>query len=225
VPAPSPRTRGPHAQRSAESARRLALAAIELLAERGYHQVSASEIGVRAGYSRELVRAKYGGLEGLLDAVLQQGYEERLGAVPTGLPGLEQVLLRVDRAARLAEDDPVFLRAAFMLSFAGAGGTGHLRGQTQGWWSALHRDLAEALRAGIGDGSVRPGIEVADTASRVAAGAAGFAFTWALDPGWDFAGRMRRWHTELRAELAPPGGRPDTPRAAAPREGDTACES
>jgi hypothetical protein len=62
-------------ERTAESTRRLLDAAIELIAEKGFERTTAMEIGERAGYSRSMVRARYGSKEALLESVLRNDYE------------------------------------------------------------------------------------------------------------------------------------------------------
>ena len=65
-------------ERVGESSRRLAEAAIALIAEKGYAATTAQEIGLRAGYSRDMVRVRFGTKEALLDTILTAQYESRL---------------------------------------------------------------------------------------------------------------------------------------------------
>ncbi|WP_347338882.1 helix-turn-helix domain-containing protein [Mycolicibacterium sp. P9-64] len=53
-----------------ESSRRLAEAAIELIAEKGFSNTTAQEIGIRAGYSRAMVRERFGSKEADANSVL-----------------------------------------------------------------------------------------------------------------------------------------------------------
>lgn len=64
-------------QRVEESARRLADAAVALIAEKGYAATTAQEIGLRVGYSRDMVRVRYGTKEALVDSILSTLYESR----------------------------------------------------------------------------------------------------------------------------------------------------
>jgi AcrR family transcriptional regulator len=67
-----PTTRGDTARRTraeqnADSGRRLLKALVDLVAEQGYEATSAAEIGLRAGFSRAMVHARYGTKDALLD--------------------------------------------------------------------------------------------------------------------------------------------------------------
>ncbi|KAA0080284.1 TetR/AcrR family transcriptional regulator [Mycolicibacterium sp. P9-64] len=57
-------------ERVEESSRRLAEAAIELIAEKGFSNTTAQEIGIRAGYSRAMVRERFGSKEADANSVL-----------------------------------------------------------------------------------------------------------------------------------------------------------
>ena len=65
-------------ERSAESAQRLLDAAIELIAEKGFDRTTAAEIGERAGYSRSMVRARYGSKDALLESIFGDELDRRL---------------------------------------------------------------------------------------------------------------------------------------------------
>jgi AcrR family transcriptional regulator len=67
-----------HEQRNADAHRRLMAAAIELIAEKGFERTTAAEIGERAGYSRNMVRDRYGSKDALLEALCEQGFGDRL---------------------------------------------------------------------------------------------------------------------------------------------------
>src|SRR5213076_237185 len=73
-----PAPRRTQQERVAESAKRLADAAFELIAEKGFERTTAAEIGERAGYSRSMVRDRYGSKEALLESLLASEFEARL---------------------------------------------------------------------------------------------------------------------------------------------------
>ena len=60
------RPRRTQQERVEESTQRLFRAAAELIAEGGYDAATAAEIGRRAGYSRSMVRARFGSKEQLV---------------------------------------------------------------------------------------------------------------------------------------------------------------
>src|ERR1700745_982557 len=72
------RARRTQQERSAESARRLLDAAIELIAEKGFERTTVAEIGERAGYSRSMVRARYGSKEALLESIFGSQLDRRV---------------------------------------------------------------------------------------------------------------------------------------------------
>src|SRR5262245_12150736 len=114
---PWPRRRTQH-DRTAESARRLLDAAIELIAEKGFEKTAATEIAERAGYSRSMVRARYGSKEALLDSLLRNDYERlMLLPEPEGENGLERAVTVLMRTVAPAEEQPALLRAFFILCF------------------------------------------------------------------------------------------------------------
>src|SRR4030088_2921349 len=93
---PERRRRQTQRERSAESAQRLLDAAIELIAEKGFDRTTAAAIGGRAGYSRSMVRARYGSKEALLESIFGAELDRRL--MPDedrDLTGLPWVLARV----------------------------------------------------------------------------------------------------------------------------------
>ena len=93
------------AERSAESTQRLLASAITLIAERGFQRTTAAEIGERAGYSRAMVRARYGTKEALLESLLHREFEPMfLRAQVNPDNGLETVLGRLDHLARQATE-------------------------------------------------------------------------------------------------------------------------
>ena len=86
-------------QRVQDSTLGLLDAAIELFAEQGYERTTAAEIGLRAGFSRNMVRDRYGSKEALLRSLFDTQFGQRL------LPamrrerigtGLERVLGQLD---------------------------------------------------------------------------------------------------------------------------------
>src|ERR1700758_3499185 len=64
-----PAKRRTQTERVAESSERLLLAAAELTAEKGFERTTSAEIGERAGYSRAMVRGRYGSKEALIEAL------------------------------------------------------------------------------------------------------------------------------------------------------------
>jgi AcrR family transcriptional regulator len=192
------RPRRTQEQRSAESARRLMDAAIELIAEKGFDRTSAAEIGERAGYSRSMVRARYGSKDALLESIFGGELDRRL--LPAGeedLTGLPWVLARVDHVAQLLEEERELMRAFCVISFEAAGPIPSLRSWYSQWLAHYEREMADHLRAGQRDGTVRPGIDPDTEAHDFVLKGIGLVFRWTLDEAYDLAGQFRAWRAQL----------------------------
>lgn len=109
------RPRRTQQDRVEESSRRLAAAAVALIAEQGYGATTAQQIGLRAGHSRDMVRVRFGTKEALVDSILKTLYEDRLIAPPDDSTcGADMVLQPVRALRDFAIADPILLRAMFM---------------------------------------------------------------------------------------------------------------
>src|ERR1700738_3277578 len=149
------------AERSAESSQRLLASAIALIAEKGFERTTAAEIGERAGYSRSMVRARDGSKEALLESIFGAELDRRLmPAEDYGLTGLPWILARVDHVASLLEEERELMRAFCVMSFEAAGPIPSLRSWYSQWLEGYELQMAEQLRAGQLDGSVRPDLDV-----------------------------------------------------------------
>jgi AcrR family transcriptional regulator len=192
-------------ERSAESAQRLLDAAIELIADKGFERTTAAEIGERAGYSRSMVRARYGSKEALLQSIFGEELDKRLlPVVDDSASGGEWVLARVDDVIRLLDEEPELMRAFCVMSFEAAVAIDSLRVWYRDWFGRYERALAAHLRAGIADGSVRAGIDPDAEATQFVLTGIGLIFRWTLDPlGYDLASEFSRWRARLQSEFQP----------------------
>jgi AcrR family transcriptional regulator len=110
------------AERSAESSQRLLAAAIALIAEKGFEKTTAAEIGERAGYSRAMVRSRYGTKEALLQSLMISEYEPMILMASGGAAtGLDALLGQLDHLATQAAQKPELLRALFTVLFETVG--------------------------------------------------------------------------------------------------------
>src|SRR6201982_549005 len=80
-------------ERVEESTLALIASAIELFARQGYERTTAAEIGINAGFSRNMVRDRYASKEALLQSVFDTFAELLLPAVrrERGGTGLDRV--------------------------------------------------------------------------------------------------------------------------------------
>lgn len=157
-------------------------AAAELIVEKGWEATTAAEIGRRAGYSRALVHARFGGKDAILEG-LQQAYIARLNPDPEpGASGLQQVLAHFDRVHQIHAEDPAVTRAIFVAAFEAVKVSSPLREGVRAQLQDNAAKITAGVRAGMHDGSLRPDID-ADTAIRDITGSIfGIAYQWVVLP-------------------------------------------
>ncbi|WP_170314167.1 TetR/AcrR family transcriptional regulator [Mycolicibacterium helvum] len=183
---PSPARGLTQPERVETSRRRLMEAAAELIVEKGWEATTAAEIGRRAGYSRTMVHARFGGKEAILEDFLQE-YVGRLNPNPNPqATGMDQVLAHIDRIRDLYAHDPDVLRAMFVSTFESMKTTSPLRERVSDQLTGGIANVADGLRKGQRDNSVRQGIDLGRAVSDITAVFFGIAFLWiALPTGFD----------------------------------------
>ena len=179
-PEPSRRTQR---ERVDESTRRLLQAAAELIAERGYHQTTAVDIATRAGYSREMVRVRFGSKAALIDELLADEHRDWM-LVPDDpeADGLARLRAGVDRLSKLAELMPVHLRAVFALNLEAATGIRELQPALTAWLEQIEERVRVTIELGIADGSIRSDVDAVERARQFVAVASGVAYLFVLNP-------------------------------------------
>ncbi|MER5672000.1 TetR/AcrR family transcriptional regulator [Pseudonocardia alni] len=178
----SPRRRT-QAERLEISGRALLTAAAQLIAEKGWEATSAAEIGRRAGYSRAMVDARFGGKDALLDTLISTEFEQRLGPpVDPDARGLDVLLGFFDHMRRLHDEDPRFLESMFIMNFDATKRAAALRPRLSAWLEDVFAGWETALRRGLEDGSVRPGTDPARVTRDVAAAVLGICYGWVMLP-------------------------------------------
>ncbi|UJA20829.1 TetR/AcrR family transcriptional regulator [Thermoleophilia bacterium SCSIO 60948] len=192
------------AERTQASAIALREALAELICEQGYAATTVAQIGERAGYSRAMVRDRYGSKQALLEA-FHRDYEELLlggeGAGTAG-SGLDELLGGVDRLVDLAGEHPLALRAIFIVGFESVTASAESRPLILEWLLRFVDEVEAWLRAGIADGSVRPDADVPGELRRFRSDAIGDAFAWVIGAEPDYVARLRAWRAELAGRLA-----------------------
>jgi AcrR family transcriptional regulator len=190
-------------ERVDESSRRLIDAAITLIGRQGYAATTAQQIGLHAGYSRDMVRVRFGNKEALLDAILTTRYEGRLDTPDDpDESGLERVLRRIANLRAFAGDDPDLLRAMLVLNFEASQADTQLRSRIRTWIDHVRDALADAIRTGQRDGSVTGDLDAGTEALEMVSAIIGFAYWWIVEPGFDLPGRLADWSDRVRARLS-----------------------
>jgi AcrR family transcriptional regulator len=174
------------AERTERSTDALLRAAAELIAEGGMGAMTFAAIAERAGYSRGLVTARFGSKEGLVEAMIRRvwGRLRHLRVLPgiEDRPGLDSVLVLVAGIREQALTEAVEMRALIALMFEAVNDNGALRARFVRYHDAMRDDLAAALRKGIGDGSVRPGLDPEQEATMIVGILRGTSYQWLLEP-------------------------------------------
>jgi AcrR family transcriptional regulator len=188
-------------ERTEESAYRLLMAAIELFADRGYERTTAAEIGTRAGYSRNMVRDRYGSKEALLQALFEREFSQRL--LPalrrerTG-SGLELVLGQTDDLLTAIEEHPAVMRAGILLAFEGPIAIPLVSEWFEQLIANFQAEMVEHLDAGVLDGSVRTGLDHAREAEVYVSYGIGLCYRWVAQPTtFDFPAEIVAWRARL----------------------------
>ncbi|MCV7176329.1 TetR/AcrR family transcriptional regulator [Mycolicibacterium sphagni] len=195
---PSPARGLTQPERVETSRRRLMEAAAELIVEKGWEATTAAEIGRRAGYSRTMVHARFGGKEAILEDFLQE-YVGRLNPNPNPeATGMDQVLGHIDRIRDLYAHDPDVLRAMFVSTFEAMKTTSPLRERVTDQLAGGVANVADGLRKGQRDKSVRRDIDVDRAVGDISAVFFGIAFLWlALPAGFDLDTELAHARTRI----------------------------
>ncbi|BDB44140.1 MULTISPECIES: TetR/AcrR family transcriptional regulator [Mycobacterium] len=178
----------------------LIASAIQLFARQGYERTTAGEIGTNAGFSRNMVRDRYGSKEALLQSVFDTFADLLLPAVRSqrGGSGLDRVLGQLDDLLDAVEREPETMRAMIVLTFETPAALEGFAGWFDGLIAGYEAELAANLAAGQHDGSVRSDLDPAREAEVFVSYAIGLCFRSALRrDGYDFVGEIRAWRARL----------------------------
>jgi AcrR family transcriptional regulator len=170
-------------ERVDRSTHRLLEAAAQLVAEQGYHRTTAAQIAERAGYSREMVRLRFGSKAGLIADILASDYQQRLvtARAPSATTGLARLRASAHALKELADESSVFLRAVFVLSFEAATPIPDLQAPIAAWLRAVERNFCADVAEGIADGSIRSTVQPEKKARELLALTVGSAYLFLLD--------------------------------------------
>lgn len=189
-----PDVRRTQQERVQDSTRLLFRAAADLIAEVGFDAATAAEIGRRAGFSRSMVRARFGSKQQLLEAILTETYQSLLlVAQPDSASGLQRVLARIGATAALLEESPALVRIIFTIEFQAAGNDSALTERVAHRVTSLRADILAAITAGLADGSVRADINADSASHGIVADGIGTAFIWLVNPADDMDLRVTQW--------------------------------
>lgn len=199
------RDRRTQAERRETSGRGLVQAAVAVVAEQGVSAATFQAIGTRSGYHRSLVTQRFGGKQGLTDAVIEYLYgqvDDRLRESHVDdLSGLQAVLTFMDlylqELARNRE-----MRAYFQLLSSAVAELSDLRTAFAAQHERVRQRLAAMIARGQADGSVNPGVDGASAGVMIGGLQLGLAMQLLVDPHTDLEAVRRTSLAALRASLS-----------------------
>jgi AcrR family transcriptional regulator len=179
---PAAHQRPTQTERVDQSTHRLLEAAAQLVAEQGYHRTTAAQIGERAGYSREMVRVRFGSKAGLIADILASDYQRRLlSAATRSATGLARLRASAHALKELADESPVFLRAVFVLNLEAATSIPELQPRIAAWLGEVERNFRANVAYGVADGSIRATVRPEAKARELLALVIGSGYLFVLD--------------------------------------------
>lgn len=173
------------AERSAASDRRMLDAAIELILERGTEKTTLAAIGDKAGYSRGLATYRFGSKAGLFDEVCKQIGRHWLSYLQAGVgqqTGMAAMTAALDAFFRFLSESPREARVLQILYCGAASPVSEYRETSRNIHQRQQDDVAEWVRAGIDDGSIRADINAQSVAAQYIAYISGMTYLWVINP-------------------------------------------
>jgi AcrR family transcriptional regulator len=140
-------------ERRAEAERRVIAAAVRLIAEKGSRAVTLGEVGRAAGYSRGIVHHHFGSREQLLEAVVRDA--QRFDVPDTAGSGLDRLAALVHAYLSTLKERRPATGALLLMWAESVAADPVLEPLFAERDTAFRADLADHVRAGMADGSVR----------------------------------------------------------------------
>ena len=160
-------------------------AAIELILEHGVQKTTLAAIGEKAGYSRGLATYRFGSKAGLYDAVCKSisrrwldYLNERVGAQA----GIDAMCTALDSFFDFISAYPRDAQVLQILYGGAASPTAEYRETSVNIHQRQLDDVADWVRAGIDDGSIRPDVDPRSVAAQYIAYISGMTYLWLINP-------------------------------------------
>jgi len=191
-------------ERVEESSQRLLESAVRLIADQGFDRTTTAQISADAGLSNSMVHMRYGSKESLLEALLRT-YENRMfesSSAPDD-EGLAQLLGQVNSVRDQLAQQPQLLRAFFMIQFEIPATIPNLKSWLVDWLDRYVDHIADTIRRGQADGSVRRDLAPETEAKFFLSTGVGLGFQWILNPdNVDFDAELSHWHECTKQRFA-----------------------
>jgi AcrR family transcriptional regulator len=149
------RERRSHAERTAETRKKIMAAVVESIAEVGFQRTTAAEIASRAGITWGAVQHHFGGKDGILLAVLEDSFARfasRLDDIAADSPLEKRASLFIDRAWEHFESAHYRSTFEILLSYKGRDDIG----EPPSWAGQMFRAWDRIWRRLFGDAPIPP---------------------------------------------------------------------
>lgn len=173
------------AQRTATSDKAMLDAAIELILERGMDKTTLASIGEKAGYSRGLATYRFGSKAGLFDEVCKSISRHWLDYLRDGVgdkTGIEAMCAALDAFFQFVSDSPRDARVLQILYCGAASPTSEYRQTSATIHQRQQDDVAEWVRGGQDNGSIRRSADPTSIAAQYIAYISGMNYLWLINP-------------------------------------------
>ena len=189
------------AERKAISDRAMLDAAIELILEHGTDKTTLAAIGEKAGYSRGLATYRFGSKAGLFDEVCKSISRRWLGYLKDGVRdriGIEAMTAALDAFFKFVSDSPREAQVLQLLYCGAASPKSEYRQTSVNIHQRQQDDVAEWVRAGQSEGSIRADADPESVATQYIAYISGMTYLWMINPNSiDF----RKANDDMKAHL------------------------
>ena len=193
------------AERTAISDRAMVEAAKDLLLENGLEKTTLAAIGERAGYSRGLASYRFGSKAGLFDEVCKSISRDWLNYLTErvgGQSGIEAMCTALDTFFAFISQFPRDAQVLQILYGGAASPSAEYRETSVSIHQRQLDDVAEWVRGGKANGSVREDIEPSSVAAQYIAYISGMTYLWLINPkSVDFEKANEDMKTHLRRSL------------------------
>jgi AcrR family transcriptional regulator len=173
------------AERTAISDRAMLDAAIELILEHGTDKTTLAAIGEKAGYSRGLATYRFGSKAGLFDEVCKSISRRWLDYLKDGVRdriGIEAMTAALDAFFKFVSDSPREAEVLQLLYCGAASPRSEYRQTSVSIHQRQQDDVAEWVRAGQREGSIRADANPESVATQYIAYISGIAYLWLINP-------------------------------------------
>jgi AcrR family transcriptional regulator len=160
-------------------------AAIDLIIERGIEKTTLVAIGEKAGYSRGLATYRFGSKAALFDAVCKSISRRWLDYLREGVGdriGIEAMSAAMDAFFTFISDSPKDAQVLQILYGGAASPGSQYRSTSVSIHQRQQDDVAEWVRAGQTQGSIREDIDPKSVAAQYIAYISGMTYLWVLNP-------------------------------------------